>query len=207
MDLSKEAIIYTQESTIAEDEVVTQEKLIEPHVGVHDGGATAGNTLKTQEIRRSDRLKKDIVVTTQEKTEMMTRKRNLEGTTSSSTMFSDLPVETLKNLSNDIGIAAHQISFGTFDILRDLENARRNLQSKKHEAMVTDFNEDKAVEDDINERLIEWLKDDLSETESDILAQSKNQGKLSKRKPKISPKNKKISQDQEDLGLRSGKTG
>jgi predicted HTH transcriptional regulator len=46
-------------------------------------------------------------------------------------------------------------------------------------------------EHDVNERLIEWLQDDLSETESDILAHSKKKGELSKRKLKVSPQLKR----------------
>ncbi|XP_066316654.1 uncharacterized protein [Miscanthus floridulus] len=79
LDFSDEAIMHTQESLVAEDEMVVQEELPEPQDAVTNGGATAGNTLKIQEIRRSERLKKDIAITIQEKNERMARKRNLEG--------------------------------------------------------------------------------------------------------------------------------
>jgi len=68
----------------------------------------------------------------------MARKRNLEGNHSNAVMFSDLPIENIKNLSSNIGIAAHQISFGTFDMLRDLEIARKFLHTKTHEVSVGD---------------------------------------------------------------------
>lgn len=159
--------------------------------------------LKSQEIR-SDRLKKDITITTQEKIERMATKRNLEGNTSSSTMFSDLRIKTIKDLSSDIGINVHQISFGTFDMLKELEIARKNLQSKQHEVLTSEQAEEDSVEKDINDRLIEWLQDEHSETESAIMALSKKKGRLTKIKLKISPKSKTHNQDQEAPGLKEG---
>ena len=69
--------------------------------------------------------------------------------------------------------------------------------------VVEEQNEDENLEGDVNDRLIEWLQDELSETESDILAQSKG-GELSKRKLKIFPINKKPNQAQEDSSLKKG---
>jgi hypothetical protein len=127
-------------------------------------------------------LKADIAITTKKKNEMMAKKRNLlEGTSSNAFMFSELPVDPIKNLSADMGIAVDNISFGTFDMLRDLEIARNNLHTKNHKPSSVDHIEDTLEENDMLERLIEWLQDEL--------AHSKKVGKLSKRKLKISPKN------------------
>jgi hypothetical protein len=56
-------------------------------------------------------LKADIAITTKKKNEMMAKKRNLlEGTSSNAFMFSELPVDPIKNLSADMGIAVDNIS-------------------------------------------------------------------------------------------------
>lgn len=157
LDLYEEAIVHTQESVIADEEKLEHEeqpKSQEPAVNTEVG---IGNKLNNQELRRSDRLKKDIDVTIQEKNERMARKRNLEGTYSHAIIFSDFPIENIKNLSSDIGIVAHKISFGTFNMLKDLENARRNLHAKTHEVVVEEQNKDENLEGDVNDRLIEWL--------------------------------------------------
>jgi len=110
-------------------------------------------------------------------------------------MFSDLPIQTIKELSSDIGINVDQISFGTFDMIK---------------VVVSEQNDDDLAEadKDMNEKLIEWLQDEPSETECKILALSKKKGKLSKRKLKISPNSKSKTHVQEAPGLkRKGKGG
>lgn len=58
-------------------------------------------------------------------------------------------------------------------MLRDLNIVRNKLHAKKYETP-NEVTIDEVVEvDDMKDRLIEWLQDDLSETESDILAHSK----------------------------------
>ena len=136
--------------------------------------AEAGvNPNKPVKVRRSDWLKSDIALTTKEKNEAMARKRNLEGTSCTSTIFSKLPNKTMLRLSANMGVDVNHISFGTFDLLRDLEVARNKLHTRKNESTSVDSIEVTEDKNDINERLIEWLQDDLSETESDILAHSK----------------------------------
>lgn len=110
---------------------------------------------------------------------MMARKRNLEGTTSSLSTFSALNIETIKSLSSNMGALSEDINFDTFDMLKDLKNARNKLHNKSLEIEVIDIVDDDK-EENINVRRIEWLQDDLSETESTILSHSKNRGKLSK---------------------------
>jgi predicted metal-dependent TIM-barrel fold hydrolase len=134
----------------------------------------------------------------------MARKRNLEGNSHTSLMFSDLSNANIQSLSADMGVVVDHISFGTFDILRDMEIAMNKLHAKTHETPNTLQIEELDDEGDVKERLIEWLQDDLSETESEILALSKKKGKLSKRKLKISPKNNKSNQGQEAPGLKNG---
>lgn len=47
----------------------------------------AGVSTEIQERRRSERLKNDIAKTTQERVDFMAKKRNLEGTSKSHSMF------------------------------------------------------------------------------------------------------------------------
>lgn len=100
-----------------------------------------------------------------------------------------------------MGVLADNINFGTFDMLKDLEIARHRLHAKSNEPVVIEIIDEENDEDDINTRLIEWLQDDLSETERDILGKSKKKGRLPERKVKIAPKNKRYKQDQEAPGL------
>lgn len=91
MDFSDEAIVNTQESTVAEEEITEQDGL-PTSMGSCICEVIKNDNLKQQKTRRSERLKKDITKTTQENCGRMARKRNLEGTFSSSSMFIDLPI-------------------------------------------------------------------------------------------------------------------
>jgi len=201
MDFSDEAIVNTQESTVAEEKITEQDGL-PTSMGSCICEVIKNDNLKQQKTRRSERLKKDITKTTKENCGRMARKRNLEGTFSSSSMFSDLPIQTIKELSSDIGINVDQISFGTFDMIKELEITRKNLHAKHNEVVVSEQNDDDLADKDMNERLIEWLQDEPSETESEIPALSKKKGKLSKRKLKISPNSKSKTHVQEAPGLK-----
>lgn len=199
MDFSNEAIVNTQESIVAEEVIAKQDG------GLSEKAPNLDKMIKNDNMKlqatRSERLKKDITRTTQDNYERMARKRNLEGTPSSSTMFSYLPIQSIKDLSSDMGINAELISFGTFNMIKDLGITRKNLHAKQHE-VVSNKQNDEVVADYIDERLIECLQDELSETESEILALSKNRGKLSKRKLKISSNSKSKSHVQEAPGLK-----
>lgn len=56
-----------------------------------------------QEKRRSEHLKKDITLTTNEKTERMAKKRNLEGNPCDHNMFFVLPIDELAELTSAMG--------------------------------------------------------------------------------------------------------
>ena len=100
-----------------------------------------------------------------------------------------------------MGIAVDNIHFGTFNMLKDLEIARNNLHIKQTKPAVVEQIEEIVEENDLQERLIEWLQDEPSETESDILVHCKKNGKLSKSKLMISPKINRKKQAQEAPGL------
>jgi hypothetical protein len=54
----------------------------------------------------------------------------LEGTSSAHLLFSDLTVDTLKNLSADMGVLVDQNHFDAFDIMKELEISRNKLYAK-----------------------------------------------------------------------------
>lgn len=80
-----------------------------------------------QERRRSDRLKKDTAVTTVEKIEKVAKKRNLEGNSANSNVFSALPVDEIVQSAADMGVVVHNDDLETFDLLKTLELARDDL--------------------------------------------------------------------------------
>lgn len=130
--LPDDHIINTQESTASE--INTQ-----PSQQIQDdiGGETQEVDLKStkgaaqQEKRRSERLKKTIALTTQEKVDTIAKKRNLEGTTKPQTLFSELPLSSLHSIPEKMGINMKDDSNNYFDILKELEIARSNLFIKQ----------------------------------------------------------------------------
>jgi len=84
--------------------------------------------------RRSDRLKKDITMTTQEKNEFIAKKRNLEGTSISTSMFSDLSHSSMHNLSKQMGVVIEDDNGNSFDLLKEIETVRFNLFNKQQRA-------------------------------------------------------------------------
>jgi len=114
------------------DENRTQEKVCDE---VHGQGATRGISLmdvpKDQpKERRSDRLLKDIIMTTQEKTNLMAKKRNLKGNTTSTSTFSNLHHD-LHVISKKMGVVVENENSNSFDILKEIETARMNLFNKQ----------------------------------------------------------------------------
>lgn len=62
-----------------------------------------------QERRRSDRLKKEIIMTTQERNDLMAKKRNLEGNTSSMFTISELSHNSMHEMSKNMGVIVKMI--------------------------------------------------------------------------------------------------
>jgi len=153
VEISEDAIVNTQESVISGKDTVEQDGQLK---NLSQNEDDAKPKMKMQgEIRRSERLKNDITVTTKEKNERMAKKRNLEGNPLATNMFSDLPVESIKCLSADMGIAVNNINFGTFNMLKDLEIARHNLHIKHTKPVVNEQDEEVLEDNDLHERLIE----------------------------------------------------
>jgi len=93
MEVSEDAIINTQESVVSVKAIDDQNGKLQDLV---KSDANINLKMKKQtEVRRSERLIGDIAVTTKEKNERMAKKRNLEGNSFNTNMFSELPVELL----------------------------------------------------------------------------------------------------------------
>jgi hypothetical protein len=186
-------------------EVIDQDQ--EKDVIVAAPGAAEAHLKQPQERRRSERLKKDITLTTKEKNERMARKRNLEGTHSNQNMFSVLPLDEIAELSSGMGVIVNDYDFGTFDMLRDLECARQDLFNKQNMTCQDPPTETVGGPDTVQSPLcIEWLQEENSDNEDFILVLSKKKkAREKKRNLKISPSLQKMKQIQEAPGLQSGK--
>lgn len=96
-----------------------------------EGGGT--NTVAAQvERRRSERNKKDIMLSTQEKNEAMTKKRSLEGNYTSQKKFSDMSIPVMHDTAKKMGVVIANNKFDTFNVIKDLEIARKNLSVKQN---------------------------------------------------------------------------
>jgi len=127
-----------------------------------------------QERRRSERLKEDIAMTTQEKVEIIAKKRNLEGNLPTTNAFSALPIEEIVNTVSDMGISVNHDDFATFDLLQTLEVARDDLylkQCEKNQASQTESVE--IPENSAAPLQLEWMHEESSEPEDIILVESR----------------------------------
>lgn len=80
--------------------------------------------------RRSERLVKDVILTTQEKNEAMARKRNVEGINVKTHSIVDMDNDVLGKLAKNMCVLVHDNAYATFDLLKDLESARNCLNDK-----------------------------------------------------------------------------
>lgn len=81
--------------------------------------------------RRSESLKGEIHLTTQEKNEDMAKKRNLEGNRKTTHALADVENIVLHSLAKDMGVLVVDNDFASFDMLKELERARNCLHSKQ----------------------------------------------------------------------------
>lgn len=159
-----------------------------------------------QERRRSERLMKETMLTTQEKTERMAKKRNLEGNTSNQNMFSTLANDVIAELSASMGINPDNNDYATFDLLKDLECARQELYSKEMKKnQNTQAETVGGLEEPNSPLLLEWLQDESSDAEDFTLVLSKKKARAQK-KLKIASNSKNGSKTQENPGLVAGKS-
>lgn len=99
-----------------------------PPIEMHQSEAAQDQTKeKLEERRRSERLKKDISLTTMEKNEIMAKKRSLEGNNNKTLTISETEITTLENLAKDMGVITANNDFAALNLVKDLEVARHNL--------------------------------------------------------------------------------
>lgn len=91
-----------------------------------------------QNRRRSERLKKDVHLTTLDKYEALAKKRSLEGNSKKHQNISELDNIMLDCLAKDMGVVVQDNGFATFDLIKDLETARNCLYDKHQNMNVND---------------------------------------------------------------------
>lgn len=104
----------------------------------------------------------------------MAQKKNLEGNPQNSNSFSVLPIEDLIIVTNNMGISIPKDNFATFDLLKDLENARHDLFKRRDESEPT-HQSDPSMEipNDGQTLCLEWAHDEVSDVEDFILVESR----------------------------------
>lgn len=128
---SQELIINSQESVVTVVNVGDKVQLGSMDIPLDDPGMAKDS----QPERRSERLKKDVHVTTKQKNEAYAKKRSLEGNTRTSCSFSSLENVHLNDLAKNMGVMIPDNNFATFDIIKDLENARNCLNKHQKKAV------------------------------------------------------------------------
>jgi hypothetical protein len=124
-------VFNSQESVLTDD---GGEKAIEVEINEDAGKMNQDKEpLKDDqpERRRSDRLKKEVHLTTNEKSEAMAKNRNLEGNSKLPRNLSNVDNLNLNIIAKNMGVVVQKDNFATFDLLKDLESARNCLYSKQ----------------------------------------------------------------------------
>ena len=84
-----------------------------------------------EDRRRCSRLQKDLLLTTEDKTAITNKKRNLEGTNlNSENSFAVLADSIIIDTSTLMGVHIDHLNFATIDLVKDLEIARHALNNK-----------------------------------------------------------------------------
>ena len=84
-----------------------------------------------QEIRVSERLKKDMGTRIEENNRRMVVKRNLEGNAQKTDKISCLPSKGIITLSKKMGVKHDNQNFESLNLLKEMEIARHNLNEKR----------------------------------------------------------------------------
>jgi len=168
------------------------------HISSDDDIIANDDDKNVKERRRSERLKKDTNIHTMNKVTKMTQKQNLEGNSKNKNSFSLLPIEEIVTISADMGVIINHDDFDTFNLLKDLEQARGDLYSKQ--CKLKKSSQTESVENESNNVApleLEWLQDENSEIEDFILVESRKKKRDKRKNLKISPLRRDQQQDQE----------
>ena len=155
-------------------------------------------TKKMDERRRSERLKESTNIHTMEKVSKLAKKHNLEGNSKNQNVFSLLPIEEIVTISADMGVAINHEDFETFDLLKDLEQARGDLYNKQCESKIISQPElIENVSNNVDPLELDLLNDENSDIEDLILVESRKKRRDKRKSLKISPIRKGQVQNQE----------
>ncbi|XP_066354675.1 uncharacterized protein [Miscanthus floridulus] len=149
-----------------------------------------------QERIKSERLKKDTCLSTME-VERARIKKNLEGNSSTTNLFSVLSIDEIIHTTSEMGVVLDNNDFDTFNLLNDLENARNDLYQKQLDQ------KQKSQTDTVETEQKEGstMQEESSEPEDFILVESRKKRRENRKNLKISPLKQGRRQDQEDPGL------
>lgn len=139
--------------------------------------------------RTSARLQKDILLTTDDKTTRMGKKRNLEGTNlTSENSFNVLSDNEIVQMSSGMGVIIDDANFTVIDLMKDLEIARHCLADKK--ILPPEISH-------IDDTPLGEIEEELTDYESSHVQTPKRKGKpknrLSLSGPRAKRKSKEIS--------------
>lgn len=116
----------------------------------------------------SSRLRKDLILTTEDKTLHMGKKRNLEGTNlNNENSFSVLADDDIMHLYGNMGITIDESNFAAIDLVKELEIARHSLADKKIAPLETS---------NFVEPILEVLEEEVSEVESTTILTQRRKG-------------------------------
>jgi len=211
--ITDDNIVNTQESlALLEENPMEMEMLPDDQKSLEGDKKVVEKTQAVHPIarRRSESLAKEITIFTKEKTEMMAKKRNLEGICSNQNMFSVLPIDEMVELSSNMGVVIEPSNFGTFELLKDLECARHDLFIKQRDGGQTSQTsqaDSAGIVDSSGHPLpIEWLHEEDSDSEDFILVLSKKKEREKRKSLKISPNLTKKKQILENPDLHISKS-
>lgn len=128
----------------------------------------------------------------------MAKKRNLEGNSTNHNMFSALSNTELADLSTNLGACIDNADFATFDLLKELECARKELYSKQLET--NNAPQSETVGGIVREGSplpSDWIQEENSDPEEFILVLSKKRDRERRNSLKLASQVKKKTQVQE----------
>lgn len=142
-EIADDIVLYSQNSVITDDgtkalqnsDVIVEACILESQPsqvmveGVNSDIMETGQEKVIPE-RRSDRLKKDAHLTTMQKNEAMASKRALEGNSSKAQAHPPSKNSSVQTIVQSLGVSAHTVDFGAFDLFKDIETVKNNLIAK-----------------------------------------------------------------------------
>lgn len=152
--MATEGIINSQESTITMVDCEEVNEIPEAEKDATKVGDVIAEKKKLihPEKRRSERLKREIHLTAQDKLEDMSKKRCLDGNTNQPTIINEVSDDQLHCLAKDMGVIIADDNFTTINLIKDIEAARHCLYAKQLKFNVADDKTPHQENIDVNEK-------------------------------------------------------